>query len=319
MNLSAIWIRRPVMTILVMCGILFFGVISYDSLPINDLPAVDFPTIQVSASLPGASPETMASTVAKPLEKQFSSIAGLASMSSQSYQGSTTIILQFGLDRSIDNCAQDVSTKISAASGELPANMPSQPTYDKVNPSDQPIYYLVLTSDAMPLTRLNEYAENYLAQNFSTVNGVAQVIVYGRKSAVRVQVNPKLMANRGIGINDVESAIKKANVNLPGGTLDGKVQSFTVDSNGQIMVAEDYRNAIVTYQQGNPVRVRDIGTAIDGVEKDRNFAAWYGNKNGTKKAIILAIKKQPGANAVKVSENIKARNPQVAVHAARVP
>ena len=299
------------MTILVMCGILFFGVISYNSLPINNLPAVDFPTIQVTASLPGASPETMASTVAKPLEKQFSSIAGLASMSSSSYQGITTIILQFSLERNIDNCAQDVSTKISAASGDLPSNMPSPPTYDKVNPSDQPIYYLVLTSDTMPLTQLNEYAENFLAQNFSTVEGVAQVLVYGQKFAVRVQVNPKLLANRGIGINDVEKAIQKANVNLPGGTLDGSFQAFTVDSNGQLMVANQYRSVIVAYENGNPVRVRDIGDAIDGVEKDKQFAAWYGTKKKLQRAIILAIKKQPGANAVKVSSGIREITPRL--------
>jgi HAE1 family hydrophobic/amphiphilic exporter-1 len=310
-NLSEIWIKRPVMTILVMCGILFFGVISYNSLPINNLPAVDFPTIQVTASLPGASPETMASTVAKPLEKQFSSIAGLASMSSSSYQGITTIILQFSLERNIDNCAQDVSTKISAASGDLPSNMPSPPTYDKVNPSDQPIYYIVLTSDTMPLTQLNEYAENFLAQNFSTVEGVAQVLVYGQKFAVRVQVNPKLLANRGIGINDVEKAIQKANVNLPGGTLDGSFQAFTVDSNGQLMVANQYRSVIVAYENGNPVRVRDIGDAIDGVEKDKQFAAWYGTKKKLQRAIILAIKKQPGANAVKVSSGIREITPRL--------
>jgi len=178
-NLSEIWIKRPVMTILVMFGILFFGIISYRSLPINNLPSVDFPTIQVAASLPGASPETMASTIAKPLEKQFASIAGLESMSSVSYRGYTNIILQFSLERNIDNCAQDVSAKINAAQGELPSNMPSPPVYDKVNPSDQPVIYIALACDTMPLIQLNDYAENILAQNFSTVNGVAQVIVYG--------------------------------------------------------------------------------------------------------------------------------------------
>ncbi len=293
------------MTILVMFGILFFGIISYDTLPINNLPVVDFPTIQVTASLPGASPETMASTVAKPLEKQFSSIAGLESMSSTNYQGFTTIILQFSLERNIDNCAQDVSTKISAATGDLPQNLPYPPTYDKVNPSDQPIIYLALTSDTMPLTQLNDYAENFLAQNFSTVNGVAQVLVYGQKFAVRIQVNPKLLASKGIGINDVENAVKRSNVNLPGGTLDGKFQSFTVDSNGQLFVAESYRSIIVAYQNGSPVRMKDIGNAIDGVEQDKQFAAWYGNKEKTKRAIVLAIKKQPGANSVKVSGNVK--------------
>jgi len=293
------------MTILVMFGILFFGIISYRSLPINNLPSVDFPTIQVAASLPGASPETMASTIAKPLEKQFASIAGLESMSSVSYRGYTNIILQFSLERNIDNCAQDVSAKINAAQGELPSNMPSPPVYDKVNPSDQPVIYIALACDTMPLIQLNDYAENILAQNFSTVNGVAQVIVYGQRFAVRVQVNPKLLANRGIGINDVEDAVKNANVNLPGGTLDGNFQAFTIDSNGQLMVAEQYRSAIVTYQNGNPVRIKDIGNAIDGVEKDKQMAAWYITKDKTKRSIVLAIKKQPGTNTVKVSDGIK--------------
>jgi len=304
-NLSEIWIKRPVMTILVMFGILFFGIISYRSLPINNLPSVDFPTIQVAASLPGASPETMASTIAKPLEKQFASIAGLESMSSVSYRGYTNIILQFSLERNIDNCAQDVSAKINAAQGELPSNMPSPPVYDKVNPSDQPVIYIALACDTMPLIQLNDYAENILAQNFSTVNGVAQVIVYGQRFAVRVQVNPRLLANRGIGINDVENAVKNANVNLPGGTLDGNFQAFTIDSNGQLMVAEQYRSAIVTYQNGNPVRIKDIGNAIDGVEKDKQMAAWYITKDKTKRSIVLAIKKQPGTNTVKVSDGIK--------------
>lgn len=305
MNFSEIWIKRPVMTILVMFSILFFGILSYTSLPINDLPATDFPTIQVSASLPGASPETMASSVAKPLEKSFSSIAGLTSMSSQSFQGNTSIILQFTLDRNIDNCAQDVTAKINAAQGDLPQNMPTPPTYDKVNPSDQPIFYLALTSDNMPLNKLNDYAENILAQNFSTVNGVSQVTVYGQKYAVRVQVNPKLLANKGIGINDVQNAVSKGNVNLPGGTLDGQFQSFTVDSNGQLLDAEPYRQMIVAYNNGNPVRVKDVGNAIDGVEKDKQFATWYGTKDKCQYAIVLAIKKQPGANAVKVSEGVK--------------
>lgn len=295
------------MTILVMAGILFFGIISYRSLPINNLPATDFPTIMVNASMPGASPETMASTVAKPLEKHFSSIPGLTSMSSQSYQGATQIILQFTLDRNIDNCAQDVNAKINAAQGELPSaeSMPTPPTYDKVNPSDQPIIWIALTSDTMPLNKLNDYAENYLAQNFSTVNGVSQVNVYGRKFAVRVRVNPKLLANRGIGINDVEEAVKRQNVNIPGGTLDGSFQSFTIDSNGQLLVAGPYNDMIVAYNNNQPVRIKDIGDAIDGVERDKQFAGWYGTREKTKNAIVLSIKKQPGANAVKVSEGVK--------------
>jgi len=299
------------MTILVMFGLLFFGITSFQDLPINNLPAVDFPTIQVTASLPGASPETMASNVAKPLEKQFSTIQGLASMSSTSYTGSTTIILQFSLERNIDACAQDVNSKLAAAQGDLPGNMPSPPTYDKVNPSDQPIMYFALTSESMPLIQLNDYAENYLAQNFTMVNGVSQVIVYGQKFAARIQVNPKLLANMGIGIDDVSGAIQKANVNLPGGTLDGPYQAFTIDSNGQLMVGEAYREVIVTYQNGKPVKIKDIGDAISGIQNDKQTAAWYISKDKTQRAIVLAIKKQPGSNTVKVADEIEQLLPRL--------
>ena len=311
MNISALWIKRPVMTILVMFGLLFFGITSYQDLPINNLPAVDFPTIQVTASLPGASPETMASNVAKPLEKHFSTIQGLASMSSTSYTGSTTIILQFSLERNIDACAQDVNSKLAAAQGDLPGNMPSPPTYDKVNPSDQPIMYFALTSESMPLIELNDYAENYLAQNFTMVNGVSQVIVYGQKFAARIQVNPKLLASMGIGIDDVSSAIQKANVNLPGGTLDGPYQAFTIDSNGQLMVGEAYREVIVAYQNGKPVKVKDIGDAISGIQNDKQTASWYISKDKTQRAIVLAIKKQPGSNTVRVADGIEELIPRL--------
>ena len=290
---------------LVMFGLLFFGIVSYQSLPINNLPAVDFPTIQVTASLPGASPETMAANVAKPLEKQFSSIQGLAAMTSTSYTGSTSIILQFSLDRNIDACAQDVNSKIAAAQGDLPTEMPSPPTYDKVNPADQPIMYIALTSEEMPLIRLYDYADNYLAQNFTMVGGVSQVQVYGQKFAARVQVNPKALANKGLGIDDVEKAIQKANVNLPGGTLDGSKRSFTIDSNGQLTVGEDYASVIISYQNGKPVRVRDVGTAVSGIQDDKKMAAWYGTKKGAVRAVVLAIRKQPGSNAVLVSAGVK--------------
>jgi hydrophobic/amphiphilic exporter-1 (mainly G- bacteria), HAE1 family len=305
-NLSAIWIRRPIMTTLVMVAILFFGVISYRSLPINNLPAVDFPTIQVSASLPGASPETMASNIAKPLEKQFSTIQGLQSMTSTSYLGTTVIILQFALERSIDACAQDVNAKINAASGDLPlSTMPSPPTFDKVNPADQPIMWIALTSETMPLIQLDDYAENYLAQNFSMVSGVSQVLVYGQKYAARVQVNPKVLADRGIGLDDVLQAIQRANVNLPGGTLDGHYQAFTIDSNGQLMVGEAYRDVIISYQNGKPVRVKDVGDAFSGVQYDKQMAAWYGTKDKAQRAVVLAVRKQPGSNAVLVSRGVK--------------
>jgi HAE1 family hydrophobic/amphiphilic exporter-1 len=310
-NFSELWIRRPVMTILVMTAILFFGLISYNSLPINNLPAVEFPTISVSASLPGASPETMATTVAKPLEKQFATIAGLEAMSSVNSLGQTQITLQFSLQRHVDDCAQDVNAKIAAARGELPTEMPTPPTYDKFNPSDWPIIYFALTSDTLPLNTINTYADTLLSQNFSTVYGVGQVQnLAPQKYAVRIQLNPKALANRGIGIDDVGNAIRTANVNLPQGTLDGSYQRFTVDSKGQLLTADPYRSLIVAYQNGYPVRVGDIGTALDSVQEDR-VAAWYLTKGKTREAIVLAIKKQPGANTVKVSDDVKALIPKL--------
>ncbi len=311
MNLSEPWIRRPVMTILVMSGILFFGLISYDSLPINNLPAVEFPTISVSAYLPGASPETMASTVAKPLEKQFATIAGLEAMSSVNSLGQTQIILQFSLQRNIDGCAQDVNAKIAAARGDLPSEMPAPPTYDKFNPSDWPIIYFALTSDTLPLNTINTYADTVLAENFSTIYGVGQVQnLAPQKYAVRVQLNPNALANRGIGINDVADAIRAGNVNLPQGSIDGSYQRLTVDSKGQLLTAGPYRSLVVAYQNGYPVRIQDIGTAVDSVQEDR-VGAWYLKKGKTREAIVLAIKKQPGANTVKVSDDVKALIPKL--------
>ncbi|HYM62256.1 MAG TPA: efflux RND transporter permease subunit, partial [Thermoanaerobaculia bacterium] len=229
MNIAAIFIRRPVMTILVMIAILLFGVMAYRKLPVSDLPNVDFPTINVNASLPGASPETMASAVATPLERQFSTIAGLDSMTSASYLGSTSITLQFNLSRNIDAAAQDVQSAIAAAARQLPPNMPAPPSYNKVNPADQPVFFLALTSDTMPLNQLDEYGETMLAQRISMVPGVAQVGVYGaQKFAVRVQLDPRQLASRGIGIDEVTKAIGDANVNLPTGVMNGPNTSYTV-------------------------------------------------------------------------------------------
>src|SRR5215813_7884388 len=216
MNLSEIFVRRPVMTWLVMIGILTFGIIAYRLLPVAQLPNVDFPTIQVTGELPGASPETMASAVATVLERQFSTIAGIDEMSSVSGQGITRVTIQFALDRDIDAAAQDVNSAIAATARQLPATMPAPPSFRKVNPADFPVYYLALTSDALPLSVVNEYAETYLPQRISTINGVAQVQVFGQqKYAVRVQVDPNAMAARGVGINEVEAAVSGANVNLP--------------------------------------------------------------------------------------------------------
>jgi hydrophobic/amphiphilic exporter-1 (mainly G- bacteria), HAE1 family len=301
MNISELFIRRPVMTTLVMAGILIFGIMAYRLLPVSDLPSVDFPTIQVSAQLPGASPETMASSVATPLEKQFSTIAGLDNMSSTSSQGATSITLQFNLSRDLDGAALDVQSAISAAGRQLPPNMPAPPTYGKVNPADQPVMYLTLTSKILPLSQLDDYGEVMMAQRISTVSGVAQVQVYGpQKYAVRVQADPRELASRGIGVDEVADAVRNANVNLPTGILYGPVTQFTVQANGQIFDAAGYRPIIVAYRNGSPVRLADVANVIDGVENDK-AAAWYNDE----RSISLAIFKQPGTNTVAVAEAVR--------------
>jgi len=301
MNTSAPFIRRPVMTTLVMLSLLLFGIMAYRQLPVSDLPNVDYPTIEVRASLPGASPETMATAVATPLERQFSTISGLDSMSSTSLLGSTSITLQFTLDRNIDAAAQDVQSAISSAQRQLPQNMPTPPYFRKVNPADQPILYLALTSATLPLYTLNEYGDTMMAQRISMVPGVAQVLVYGsQKYAVRVQVDPKALATREMGIDEVADAVSKANVNLPTGTLYGAERAFTVQASGQLMEAAAYRPVIVAYRSGQPVRVQDIGTAIDSVESDKT-GAWYVDQ----RALVLAIQRQPGTNTVEVARAVK--------------
>jgi HAE1 family hydrophobic/amphiphilic exporter-1 len=301
MNFSELWVRRPVMTVLVMAGILIFGLAAYRQLPVSTLPNVDFPTIQVSADLPGASPETMASSVATVLEKQFSTIAGIEEMTSVSGQGVSRITIQFTLDRDIDAAAQDVNSAIASAVRQLPATMPAPPSFRKVNPGDSPIYYLALTSDTLPLSTVNEYAETYLAQRISTINGVAQVNVFGQqKYAVRVQLDPNALAARGVGINEVEQAVANANVNIPTGTLYGKERTFAVQATGQLQDAQAFRPIIVTYRNGSPVRLQELGRVIDGVQNDK-VAAWFKDKRG----IVLAIQRQPGTNTIEVVENIK--------------
>ncbi len=301
MNIAEIFIRRPVMTTLVMIAILLFGVMAYRQLPVSDLPNVDFPTIQVGASLPGASPETMAAAVATPLERQFSTISGLDSMTSASYLGSTSITLQFNLSRNIDAAAQDVQSAIAAAARQLPPNMPAPPSYNKVNPADQPVFFLALTSDTMPLYDLDEYGETVMAQRISTVPGVAQVFVYGaQKYAVRIQLDPQQLAARGIGIDDVGNAIKNSNVNLPTGVLQGPYTAYTVQANGQLLRAADYRPLTVAYRNGAPVHLEELGKISDSVENNTT-AAWFLNKRG----IILAIQKQPGENTVEVADSIR--------------
>jgi hydrophobic/amphiphilic exporter-1 (mainly G- bacteria), HAE1 family len=301
MNLSEIFVRRPVMTTLLMIGILVFGIVGYRLLPVSSLPNVDFPTIEIQAQLPGASPETMASAVATPIEKQLSTIAGIDSMISLSGQGITRITIQFSLDRNIDAAAQDVQSAIAATLRQLPQTMSTPPSYRKVNPADFPIYYIALSSDTLPLWTVDEYAESLLAQRISTINGVAQVQVYGQqKYAVRVQVDPSALASRGIGINEVEQAIGQANVNLPTGTLSGKDRDFAVQATGQLFDAVAFRPVVVAYRNGSPVRLQDLGRVIDSTQNDK-VAAWF---NG-KRSIILAVQRQPGVNTIEVVDRIK--------------
>jgi len=289
------------MTSLVMFAILFAGLIGYKLLPVSDLPNVDFPTILVNAQLPGATPETMASSVATPLERQFSTIAGLDSMSSTNAQGVTQITLQFSLDRSIDAAAQDVQSMISQAARQLPPDMPTPPSFRKVNPADQPVLYLAVSSTVLPLYKVHEYADTFIAQRISMINGVAQVQVFGaQKYAVRAQLDPKALASRKIGIDEVAAAVAKGNVNLPTGTLQGQSQAFSIQATGQLNDAASYRPLIVAYRNGNPVRLEELGHVIDSVENDK-IAAWYTGTRG----IVLAIQRQPGTNTVEIVDNIK--------------
>jgi HAE1 family hydrophobic/amphiphilic exporter-1 len=301
MNIAELFIRRPVMTTLVMLGIVIFGVIGYRTLPVSDLPNVDFPTIQVMASLPGASPEMMAASVATPLERQFSSVPGIDTMTSSSSLGFTSVTLQFVLDRSIDAAAQDVQTAISVAQRWLPPGMPSPPTLRKVNPADMPILIMSLNSQTLPLSAVDNYAENMIAQRISMLSGVAQVNIYGAmKYAVRVQVDPVIMAARGITMTDVEVAINAHNVNLPSGTLWGPRQAYTVQASGQLTNAEGYNSLIVCYRNGAPVYLRELGHVIDSVENDKS-AAWFNDS----RSITLAVQRQPGTNTVDVVDSIK--------------
>jgi HAE1 family hydrophobic/amphiphilic exporter-1 len=284
-----------------MVGILLSGIVGYHLLPVSSLPNVDFPTIQVRAELPGANPETMASAVATPLEKQFSTIAGIDSMYSVSGQGVSQITLQFSLDRDIDAAAQDVNSAIAATARQLPSSMPAPPALRKVNPGDFAVFYLALTSETLPLSTVDEYAETFLAQRISTISGVAQVQIFGQqKYAVRAQVDPGALASRGIGINEVQQALAQANVNLPTGTLYGENRLFAVQANGQLFDAAAFRPIIVTYRNGSPIRLEQLGRVVDGVENDK-VAAWFGDKRG----IVLAIYRQPGTNTIQVVDAVK--------------
>jgi HAE1 family hydrophobic/amphiphilic exporter-1 len=307
MNFAETFIRRPVATTLLVASILIFGIMGYRLLPVSDLPTVDYPTIQVNAGLPGASPQTMASSVATPLEKQFSTIAGVTSISSSNSQGSTNITLQFDLSRDIDSAAQDVQSMIARAQRQLPPGMPSPPSYQKVNPADQPVLFLTLSSQTMPLSKVDEYAESVLAQRLSMVTGVAGVNVFGaQKFAVRIDVDPTQLAARQIGIDQVAQAVAGANVNRPTGTLFGPDRNYVVQTSGQLMAADQYRPIAVAWRNGSPVRLSEVANVYDGVENPRN-ASWY---NG-RPTIYLAIARQPGTNTVEVVDRIKALLPDL--------
>ena len=298
---TELFIRRPVMTTLIMAGILIFGLVAYRLLPVSDLPAVDYPTISVSANLAGASPETMASSVATPLEKELSTIPGIETMTSTSTQGGTSISLQFALSRNIDAAAQDVQAAISQAQRQLPRDV-LPPSFRKVDPSASPILYYALRSTTMPLHQLNEYAETFLAQRLATVDGVAQVQVYGSmKYAVRIQLDPQQLAARSIGIDEVSRAVENGSVNLPTGILWGTDKAYSVESQGQLRNADEFRRLVVAYRDGAPVRLGDLGNVVDSVQ-DTKRASWF---NG-ERAVVLAIQRQPGTNTVAVAERVKA-------------
>jgi multidrug efflux pump subunit AcrB len=305
MNISEGFIRRPIATSLLMAAIALFGVVAYRSLPVSDLPNVDFPTLLVNAQLPGAGPETMAASVATPLENQFSMIAGLQSMTSVNSLGSTQITLEFDLNRPLDGAAIDVQSAITQASRLLPQGMPTPPTFTKVNPADQPILYLVITSTTMPAWQLDEYAETRIAQRISMISGVAQVVVLGsEKYAVHVQVDPHQLAARQIGINEIETSLKAWNVNVPTGSIVGPHRSFTLQATGQLVNAEQYKSMIVSYRNGAPIRLDQLGNVVDGVE-DQRTGSWLYTKDAKQRAITLGIQRQPGTNTIEVADAVK--------------
>src|SRR5579885_3363240 len=305
MNISETFIRRPIATRLLMLAIAMFGTVAYRSLPVSDLPNVDFPTLLVTAALPGASPDTMASAVATPLENQFSMIAGPESMTSTNSLGSTQITLEVDLNRNLDGAAVDVQAAITQASRMLPQGMPTPPTFTKVNPADQPILYIALTSPTLPLYTLDEYAETRIAQRISMISGVAQVQVLGaQKYAVHVQMDPHALAQRQVGINEIQTALANWNVNLPTGAIIGPQRAFTLQASGQLLNADQYKPVVVAYRGGSPVRLQELGNIIDSVEDDKT-ASWFYSHKGHSRAIVLAIQRQPGTNTMEVTDGVK--------------
>src|SRR3982074_1963310 len=305
MNISEGFIRRPIATSLLMAAIALFGLVAYRSLPVSDLPNVDFPTLLVTAQLPGASPETMGASVATPLENQFSMIAGLESMTSTNSLGSTQITLEFDLSRNLDGAAVDVQSAITQAARLLPTGMPTPPSFTKVKPADQPILYIALTSPTLPLWTLDEYAETRIAQRISMISGVAQVQVLGaQKYAVHVQMDPHALAAKQVGINEVETALKAWNVNLPTGTITGPQRAFTLLATGQLTSAAQYKPLIVAYRKGSPVRLEELGNIIDSVEDDKT-ASWFYNQGDNQRSVVLGIQRQPGTNTIEVTDGVK--------------
>jgi multidrug efflux pump subunit AcrB len=307
MSISAPFIKRPIATSLLMAGILFVGAAAYPLLPVAPLPQVDFPTIQVTTQLPGADPVTMASSVTAPLERQFAEIPGVTQMTSSSVLGISSITVQFDLNRDIDAAAGDIQAAINAAGGQLPKNLPSPPSYRKVNPADSPILIFAVHSDSLPITAVDDYAENILVQNISQIPGVAQVNIGGQqKPAVRIQVDPQKLAAMGIGLEDMRAAITNLTTDSPKGSIDGATRTFTIYDNDQVLSAGPWNDAIIAYKNGAPARVRDIGRAIEGPERSK-LAAWSNNQ----RAVILAVLKQPGANVINTVNRIKAVLPQL--------
>src|ERR1700755_2828331 len=306
-GISAPFIRFPIGTSLLMAGILFVGLVAYPQLPVAPLPQVDFPTIQVTAQLPGASPETMASSVAQPLERQFAQIPGIAQMTSTSYLGTAAVTIQFDLNRNIDGAANDVQGATNAASGKFPKTLPPPPTYRRVNPADSPILLLSATSETLPLTTVSDAVDAQLAQQISQISGVAQVIIGGQqKPSIRVQVDPAKLVAKGLSLEDVRNQIAITTVDSPKGNIDGEKRAFTIYANDQMLDAKDWNDVIIAYRNGGPLRVRDIGTAVSGPE-DVKQAAWADGKRG----VFLVIFKQPGANVIETVDRIKAQLPRL--------
>ena len=309
MNISALFIKRPIATSLLMLGIALFGIIAYRALGVSDLPNVDFPTLNVGAGLPGGDPGTMASAVASPLERQFTTIAGLDEMTSSSSTGSSNVTLQFDLNRDIDSAAVDVQTAIAAVMPLLPAGMPAPPSFRKFNPADQPIMFLGLTSDVVPMYVLDDYAETMIAPRISMVSGVSQVQVQGaQKYAVRVQVDPNRLHAQGIGLNEINSALQNWNVNTPTGQLFGRDATFNIKAEGQLMNADAFKPIIVSYKNGAPVRLSQVATVLDNVEDNKN-ASWLYTKAGARRAINLQVMRQPGSNTIEVTDAVRALLP----------